>query len=512
MRRASLLGMDPRQGGASHMPGRTAGSSAAAAGQRALRIPSGTAGRSPSMTLARSVTLGLAAGATAASTSASRNITPNAGTAAGGEGRALETGGSSLARTATMPAEDILDLLLGTGDLPTTGTGEGLTPGGPGRSASIIHVTGVEAGGATAQKQMDLLVSSIHELQEVLGRGGGGVVLKGLLNGTLQVAVKLMEMPDVEGEVDAAAAAAAAPPGPDGGPAPAAAPNPAKQLRARRELLRNAMELAVQGSASHPNIVQFYSTFNNVALRSRAAPDEQAGGITDPRSLYLEPAPPVPAEMGDNEARVTCILAEYCDAGSLGAALQSRAFPRLARTPVRAAAYGVYSSSFMYDMKGVYMVLLDVALALRHLHSMNLVHRDVKPANLLLKSNPSDYRGFTVKLADFGFVLHLNEKGEDGGRFANVDQACGTVTHMAPECMPGSILCWDLLAGGARPFPQVHPDKIPRMVYKGARPTFSDNVPSAYRTLAQQCWGATPSRRPKANELVTIITQQLQAL
>lgn len=58
-----------------------------------------------------------------------------------------------------------------------------------------------------------------------------------------------MEMPDVEGEVDAAAAAAAAPPGPDGGPAPAAAPNPAKQLRARRELLRNAMELAVQGSA-----------------------------------------------------------------------------------------------------------------------------------------------------------------------------------------------------------------------------------------------------------------------
>ena len=34
---------------------------------------------------------------------------------------------------------------------------------------------------------------------------------------------------------------------------------------------------------------------------------------------------------------------------------------------------------------------------------------DLKPANLLLKSNPHDYRGFTVKLADFGFVLHLAE-------------------------------------------------------------------------------------------------------
>jgi hypothetical protein len=40
-----------------------------------------------------------------------------------------------------------------------------------------------------------------------------------------------------------------------------------------------------------------------------------------------------------------------------------------------------------------------------------LAFADLKPANLLLKANPRDYRGFTVKLADFGFVLHLNEVG-----------------------------------------------------------------------------------------------------
>ncbi|KAG2444773.1 hypothetical protein HXX76_001516 [Chlamydomonas incerta] len=545
MRRSSLSA-DPRQGGATGT-GRAAGGSATTAGQRALHATPEVTGRSTSIVSTRSVTVGglapVAGAGTAVSGSMARSAMP-----AGGDGRALGTGGGGLTMATAPVADDLLDLLMGscTGDIHATA--DGITPAGPGRSASIIHVTGVETGGATAQKQMDLLVTSIQatinasavgngatagafasdleqlELQEVLGRGGGGVVLKGLLNGTLQVAVKVMEMPDVEGEADAAAAAAAAPPGPDGAPAPAIAPNPAKQLRARRELLRNAMELAVQGSASHPNIVQFYSTFNNVVLRSRAAPDGQAGGVTDPRSLYLEPAPPVP-EKGDNEARVTCILAEYCDAGSLGAALQSRAFPRLARTPVRTAAYGSTTATFIYDMKGVYMVLLDVALALRHLHSMHLVHRDIKPANLLLKSNPSDYRGFSVKLADFGFVLHLNETGEDGSRFANVDQACGTVTHMAPECMPGKakidasadiysfgILCWELLAGGVRPFPHVHPDKIPRMVYKGARPTFSDNVPVVYRNLAQQCWCTTPSRRPKANELVSIITQQLQAL
>jgi serine/threonine protein kinase len=53
-------------------------------------------------------------------------------------------------------------------------------------------------------------------------------------------------------------------------------------------------------------------------------------------------------------------------------------------------------------------------------------HSDVKPANLLLKSNPCDHRGFTVKLADFGFVLQLKEVAEDGTRYVVLDHASGT--------------------------------------------------------------------------------------
>lgn len=52
---------------------------------------------------------------------------------------------------------------------------------------------------------------------------------------------------------------------------------------------------------------------------------------------------------------------------------------------------------------------------------------DVKAANLLLKSSTSDPRGFTVKLADFGFAMRLTELAEDGAtRYAVSDQACGT--------------------------------------------------------------------------------------
>ncbi|KAG2501817.1 hypothetical protein HYH03_000316 [Edaphochlamys debaryana] len=394
---------------------------------------------------------------------------------------------------------------------------------------ALITVSGTERGSSAARQQMDLLVSSFQatintggvlaqgfrsdldnlELQGVLGRGGGGVVLRGLLNGSLHVAVKLMEMPDVEPESSETSSGSTDPADPAG------TATAAKQLRARREMTRNAMELVVQSGCSHPNIVQFYSTFNHVVLRGRTPGDDISP--EDACQLYLEAVPPGVGRV-DGSARVTAILAEYCDAGSLGSALQSKVFPRRARS--RSAT----TANCPFNLKDIYLTLLDVAMALRHLHAMNLVHRDLKPANLLLKSNPLDYRGFTVKLADFGFVLHLNGVAEDGTRFATVDQACGTVTHMAPECLPGKarvdascdiysfgVLMWEMVSSGQRPFPKVHPDNIPRMVYQGARPVFPPNVPEAYRALAHLCWCTTAARRPKATELVALLTGHLQS-
>jgi serine/threonine protein kinase len=48
------------------------------------------------------------------------------------------------------------------------------------------------------------------------------------------------------------------------------------------------------------------------------------------------------------------------------------------------------------------MCLLEIGLALRHLHTAKLAHCDLKPGNVLLRSSPRDPRGFVCKLADFG--------------------------------------------------------------------------------------------------------------
>ncbi|GLI69990.1 hypothetical protein VaNZ11_014722 [Volvox africanus] len=417
------------------------------------------------------------------------------------------------------------------------------------RSASLMTITGVDAV-TSARQQLDFLVTSIQttmttevngamlgffedleslELMEVLGKGGGGVVYKGRL-GTQEVAVKVMELPDLDmGEFAAAftpqqlqgATTNSTRSGPNGNANSAATeqvPNPAsktamtkEQLRARRALLRNAMEMAVQGRVSHPNLIQVYATYTNVLIDQRTRTDGSSYNCLVPAETGIQ-------DLGLVPPSVMCcaIVAEFADCGSLAAALSSRVFPRF-------MASGQPRPQL--DLRGVYMTLLDVALALRHLHSLNFVHRDVKPANLLLKSNPRDYRGFTVKLSDFGFVLHLTQIAEDGTRYVMVDQACGTVTHMAPELLPGKahveasadiysfgILMWELVSGGARPFPHLHPDHIPRHVYKGARPIFGDLVPLSYRGLAQACWAADPHRRPKAADIVTMITTQMQEL
>jgi hypothetical protein len=48
------------------------------------------------------------------------------------------------------------------------------------------------------------------------------------------------------------------------------------------------------------------------------------------------------------------------------------------------------------------LTLLEVAGGMAYLHRMGVVHCDLKPANVLLKSSSVDRRGFTAKISDFG--------------------------------------------------------------------------------------------------------------
>lgn len=79
-------------------------------------------------------------------------------------------------------------------------------------------------------------------------------------------------------------------------------------------------------------------------------------------------------------------------------------------------------------------VLAAVASALDHAHLRGLLHRDVKPANILLTDDTSGQR--RIMLADFGIARSLTETS--GLTATNV--ALGTVDYVAPEQLSGGLV------------------------------------------------------------------------
>lgn len=83
-----------------------------------------------------------------------------------------------------------------------------------------------------------------------------------------------------------------------------------------------------------------------------------------------------------------CFLLEYCSRGSLAHLLKS------ARGPIPEAA--------------VWHILHDLVRALHHLHSLGIVHMDVKPSNVLVDEH------WRLKLSDFEIGCVLPEHATDG--------------------------------------------------------------------------------------------------
>ncbi|XVF59855.1 hypothetical protein PTKIN_Ptkin07bG0309200 [Pterospermum kingtungense] len=167
---------------------------------------------------------------------------------------------------------------------------------------------------------------------------------------------------------------------------------------------------------------------------------------------------------------------------------------------------------YLHKQRGVFKlpsllkVAIDVSKGMNYLHQNNIIHRDLKTANLLMDENQ------VVKVADFGVARVQSQSGV-------MTAETGTYRWMAPEVIEHKpydhkadvfsfgIALWELLTGEL-PYALLTPlQAAVGVVQKGLRPTIPKHTHPRLGELLERCWQQDPTQRPNFSEIIDILQQ-----
>lgn len=78
------------------------------------------------------------------------------------------------------------------------------------------------------------------------------------------------------------------------------------------------------------------------------------------------------------------------------------------------------------------IIIKQILSALYQIHKMHILHRDIKPKNILMRSQKKIQD--SVLIADFGLCILL-----DNCNNYQASERCGTMIYMAPEQFQGNL-------------------------------------------------------------------------
>eukprot|EP01126_Amoeba_proteus_P059728 TRINITY_DN7834_c0_g1_i3.p1 TRINITY_DN7834_c0_g1~~TRINITY_DN7834_c0_g1_i3.p1 ORF type:complete len:479 (-),score=94.40 TRINITY_DN7834_c0_g1_i3:304-1740(-) len=183
-------------------------------------------------------------------------------------------------------------------------------------------------------------------------------------------------------------------------------------------------------------------------------------------------------ELSRDSESVFMLVTEFCSGGSLTNIIGGNPLP--------------YSRIVKFGRQ--------IASAMAYLHSIDVLHRDLKAENILVDS------GDNAKIADLGLATILSKSK------ARLTMMVGTPKWEAPEVFTGKystpadvysfgVLLYEMNTA-TEPYPEIFDlVELQLAVQNGLRPAIPSDVPSGFSILMNQCWEPNPQNRPTMLEI-----------
>ena len=149
---------------------------------------------------------------------------------------------------------------------------------------------------------------------------------------------------------------------------------------------------------------------------------------------------------------------------------------------------------YFWVLKGRIKIVIEIIIALYQIHQEKAIHRDLHSGNILYSQIEQAFG-----ISDLGFCGPANKP---------LNSIYGNLPYIAPEVIAGKettfasdiysfgMLMWEI-SSGQPPFINYENDyDLAMRIINGMRPKIVPKTPLEYKKLMEQCWDASPDKRP----------------